>query len=342
MSSTERETSPCSVFGVPTVLTSIECSTLISDLTTLWVACYSQQISELESDINRCRHFFDPVARGQSLRSRLYEVAPAPTEVVERIARYGPPLVIDAGEGVLLVGVEARLLIDLLTSHRKGRGHIVLPNTAVSTAERVALRTYRRWTLGRLTQVIALRAGQGKEPMQPIAVGIVLSLLVNRSTTPSRAVTQRDHDTAGGRDVDTAIYAGAEAFATSLNPDRRGRSSGEQRLKGGYGLTEARRRLAHRLTIIASNKPDEKLIYIPARDVEDVVAFLGADLARRSSLTAIKLQDAFEDLVTAFRGSAQTLAYQAMVFDRKAETNDLKKRLLESFSKARAGTGRSG
>ncbi|MEV4062193.1 hypothetical protein [Nonomuraea dietziae] len=335
MSSFEVESSPRSLFGVPASQTHAERSTLIADLTALWISCYGSSLSDLHSDLNRCRHFFDPVARGQSLRSRLTEVNPAPTDVQERINSIGSPLAIDAGDGVVLVGVEARLLIDALKNHQDDSSKLGIPESVISDTERTALDIYRTWTLHRLTQVIDLRNGRGKEPMQPVAVGLVIALLVNRSTTPDRALIQRDHHTTDGKDVDFAIHAGAEAFANALATSRKGRSSGEQRLKGGYPLTEARRRLAHRLLVVAGNKPNEKLIFVPETAIDDVIRFLGSDLARRETVSSDNLEHAYKSLVTAFTDSTQALAYRSMVFDRKAETLDLGRRLLESFVLAR-------
>ncbi|MFG1862363.1 hypothetical protein [Microbispora bryophytorum] len=327
-----------SVFGVPAVLTQTECSTLLNDLMSLWSACYDSEISDLQSDLDRCRHFFDPVARGQSLRTRLAAVEPASPHMRERIAKFGKPLVVEAGEDVLLVGVEARLMIELLSTSRNEGNYIALSDSAIGNIEREALSTYRQWAMHRLNQVIDLRSGNGKEPLQLVSVGLVLALLVNRSTTVRRAVIQRDHNTQDGKDVDSAIHAGAEAFASTIHVSRRGRSSGEQRLKGGWPLTEARRRLAHRLLVEPGDKPGEKLIFVPEKAVDDVIAFLGVDLARRP-ISANTLEQAYDDLVAAFKASTHALAYRSMVFDRKAETSDLKQRLVESFSKARSMAG---
>jgi hypothetical protein len=337
MNDTDVQSPARTVFGVPAVLTHAECAILLQDLTTLWGICYEAPISSLDDDLERCREFFNPIARGQTLRARLSQLESPPADLATRLASYGEPLVLDAGEGGLLVGVEARLLIELLRTRQARAGHIVLPDTEISALQYRALGLYRAWALGRLRQVIDLRSGRGKEPMQPIAVGIVLAILVNRSTTADRAVVQHDHDSADGQDVDPAIHAGANAFAAMIGTSSRGRSTSEQRLKGGYALTEARRRLAHRLALSAGSRPGEKLIFVPDVHVAEVVAFLGADLARRRSLTAAKLELAFDELARAFRAKAKALAYRSMVFDRPAETVDLRNRLLDSFTAARRG-----
>ncbi|MEO3790409.1 hypothetical protein ABGB14_09355 [Nonomuraea sp. B10E15] len=224
-------------------------------------------------------------------------------------------------------------MMELLSTCQNEGNYIALSDSTIESAERKALSIYRQWALHRLTQVIELRSGRGKEPLQPVSVGLVLALLVNRSTTMERAVIQRHHDTQDGKDVDWAIHAGAEAFASTIGISRRGRSSGEQKLKGGWPLTEARRRLAHRL-LVEPGEPGEKLIFVPEIAVNDVIALLGAELARRP-ISENTLKQAYDDLVAAFKASTHALAYRSMVFDRKAETSDLKQRLLESFTQAR-------
>jgi hypothetical protein len=319
------------IFGIPAVLTANERATLQRDLTLLWEQTYERKLGALASDLERGRRFFDPLARGLTLRERLTELSPPPTDVSRRMERYGEPLVVQAGEGLLLVGVEARLTIELLKRVRSDREHIVIPPSAASWAEHTAMETYRKWALSRLRQVIDLRSGAGKEVMQAVAVGIVLALLVNRSDCPQRAVEQREHSTPDGRDVDRAIYAGADRFAEVLTA-KSSRSSAEHRLKGGYGLTEARRRLAHRL-IVADDASAKgvQLIYIPAEYRNEVISFLAKDLARRSNLTAATLERAFDQLVSEFRAYARNLAYRSMVFERPADTSELRNRLLAEF-----------
>ena len=319
------------IFGVPAVLGTRERVSLLADLTVLWRATYGREPGNIDKDLNECRRFFDPLTRGHTLRERLAKLAPAPPDVAIRLGQYGEPLVVSAGDGILLIGVEARLTIALLTSLQDQRVGAVISHGAAAEAEHRALDTYRRWGLGRLRQVIDLRSGAGKEVMQAVAVGLVLALLINRSDCPERAVMQWDSTTADGKDVDEAIYIGAEKFAEALTA-RSGRSSGEQRLKGGYALTEARRRLAHRVVLVDDPASSGVRIYVPAKYRDEVIEFLARDLARRAKLTSATLEMAFDRLVTAFRTSARALAYRSMVFERPADTDDLKRKLLSAFA----------
>lgn len=322
------------VFGVPAILTGDECVALIRDLTQLWHLSYDKAPGALEADLAMCKRFFDPVARGHSLRDRLGKLPPTPADLLRRAGQYGEPLVTQVGDNVSLVGIEARLMLELLEEQYAGDDHLVLTLADIESAERRAMELYRAWSMARLNQVVALRRGQGSEVMQAIAVGVVIALLVNRSDTEDRAVIRWHHSTADGQQVDSAIFAGAEAFAAEVSRNRSSRAAGEQRLKGGYALSEARRRLANQLVVAPNGKDGGELLYIPARHRTEVIAFLGRDLARRPRLTQAVLASAFDALVSAYRGAAGQLAHRGMVFERSTDTRSLKEELLREFSTA--------
>ncbi|MFB9924954.1 hypothetical protein ACFORO_26315 [Amycolatopsis halotolerans] len=225
-------------------------------------------------------------------------------------------------------------MIALLERQDLSKGHLVFPSADVSAIEQKALEVYRGWARGRLNQVIALQMGRGAEVLQAISVGLVIALLVNRSDSAERAVIRWDHDTPEGKQIDKAIHAGAERFASVISGSRGGRSAGEQRLKGGYALSEARRRLAHRLAVEPDSKSGGERLYVPAEHRDEVVRFLANDLARRPSLSLEKLALAFDQLVKEFRSIAGQLAHRSMVFERAADTGTLKKQLQEVFSLA--------
>jgi hypothetical protein len=317
------------VFGVPAVLTATESKRLYQDLAFVWAKLYGHPSLDLDADLDLCRRFFDPIARGHTLRERLSTLPVLPIELSSRLLQYGEPLVIDTGKSTLLLGVEARLMMEVLTN-RTDRTHHVISRNEAAAVERIAMNTYRKWTLSRLRQVIDMRAGTGAEVLQAVAVGLVLALLVNRSDAPERAVVQWNRDTPDGKDIDKAIYSGAEGFASVISPRNR-RSSSERTLKSGYALTEARRRLAEKLVV----RPDPEMggarIYVPEEYRSDVVTFLGRDLARRPGLTSVQVADAFDRMVSDYRTAGRALAYRSMIFERPADTADLKGELLTAF-----------
>ncbi len=267
------------VFGVPAVLTAGEVTEMRDALCRLWELAYQQQVGDLDADLEACRSFFDPVARGHKLRERLTALPP----------------------------------------------------------ERRALAIYRDWARYRLSQVIALQAGHGTEVLQATSVGLVLALLVNRSTTPGRAINRLPNEQIDRR-VDEALYAGAIAFADAITPGRQ-RSPREQRLRGGFPLTEARRRLADRLVITKAKRGQTSKVYIPEDRQDEVVEFIVRDLARRRDRPeAAILASAFDKLVKAFRTWSAQLASHGMIFEQPADTARLRDQLLKAFMAACAET----
>ncbi|MBQ1035368.1 hypothetical protein [Micromonospora sp. C81] len=331
----DRSATVRQAFGAPAVLAESEAKALLAGLSQLWRLTYGEVPSRIDADLDACRRFFDPLARGQSLRERLSHLPKTPPSLRRSLNGLGPPLIIDGGDDALLIGLEGRLLIEILEEQIDLNDDLIIVSPGrIAAAEHRALEFYRSWGLAKLTQVIDLRSGRGKEVMQAIAVGVVLALLVNRSDSPERAVIQPD-PTSPERDViDSAVFAAAERFAQVVTGSD-GRSAGEHRLKGGYGLSEARRRLAPKLVV--ARKSGRVLLYIPTAHRQEVVDFVGRDLARRPSLTEEKLALAFDQLAVAFRAKAGNLAHHSMIFERPADTRDLRTGLLASFSSNRPG-----
>jgi hypothetical protein len=316
------------IFGIPLTLTAAEASRIRALLSEVWELTYGESLGELQRDLGRCRDFFDPTVRGFKLRERIAALPEASARI--RTAALGLPgqIIMDAGDGRLIAGVEARLAVSLLDSgyQRHAGGHWVLPEVAARAAVNQALREYRSWSVRKLSEAIALRAGQGKEVLQATSVGLILALLVNRSDSPDRAIV-RPEDGAG-HPVDEALHSAAIAFADSITTTRN-RSSDERRLHGGYMLSEARRRLADKI----SGYPDA--VYVRPDAVGDVVRFLAGELARRESLTDGQLSDAYARLVDAFRRNARSLAAHNAIFESPANTRALQEELLAEFAEAR-------
>ena len=135
--------------------------------------------------------------------------------------------------------------------------------------------------------------------------------------------------------VNLALFRSADAFASTIT-SRANRSSGELTLRGGYALTEARRRLASELVQTPASDDSSTLLYIPEESVEDVVEFLARDLARRTALVDATLESGFDRLTETFRAEAGRLANRSMIFERASDTLNLRRRLLASFRAARS------
>ncbi|MEU4229137.1 hypothetical protein AB0F17_32990 [Nonomuraea sp. NPDC026600] len=325
---------PDEIFGIPNVLTESETKDLLHVLSELWSLTYGESAASFDADLTKLRELFDPVARGHRLRERLANIPLTPPGVRRIADRYGPPVFVDVGDNRRIVGLEARILLEIFSAKTFEQGYVVLDAQTILEAERRALAAYRRWSLQRLTQVIALRAGHGAEVLQAISVGVVLVILVNRSTAPERAMV-RLHDEASGEQVNDALFRSASEFAESIATGR-GRSKAELRLRSGYQLTEASRRLAHRLAIDKKARADGDLVYVPENYRHEVVDFLAKDLARRTSLTEEALGKGFDRLVQAFHAEAGKLANRSMVFERSGDTAVLRRDLLNAFSETRS------
>lgn len=321
------------IFGIPLTLTDAEVSHLRAVLSHVWELTYGEAPADAEQDIARCRAFFDPNARGFKLRERIADLPEVPVRTRDAALRIAGQLVTDAGNGRLIAGVEARLVLDLLEDgyrHQKG-GHWVLPGAVARVAENRALQAYRTWSVRKLTEAIALQEGKGREALQATSVGLILALLINRADSPERAVMRPDDG--AGHPVDEALHSAALAFADSITTGRsttgKPRSSDERRLHGGYMLTEARRRLAGKV----SGYPEA--VYIRPGATGEVVRFLAGELARRKSLTDSQLSDAFARLVDVFRANARSLAAHNAIFESPAATRGLQQELLTAFTEAR-------
>lgn len=327
------------VFGIPTVLTEVERVELVGLLSALWEATYGQPVADLEEDLSRCRAYFDPTVRGHKLRERLGLLRSAPSDARKAMRIASPQVVIEAGLGRLIVGVEARLLLDMLaTNPDASDGHVVISRKAIRDAEQKALSVYRGWCRRRLEEVVALQVGRGTEVLQAIAVGVVLALLVNRSTSAKRAIVLPSDDQTRD-EISVAVFKSAERFAEIVSSGR-GRSASEFRFRGGYGVSEARRRLAHRLVVVKSQGDSDERIYIPESLRSDVVSFIGRDLARRVSLTREALASGYDSLVDAYRTHATVLANRSLVFERAADTDALRNELISVFDHARGTKGK--
>lgn len=325
------------VFGVPRVHTVDEARVLCSTIEVLWQIGYGVPIDLLEEDLEKCRMYFDPVARGHKLRERLGALQPAPAGVLADARRLHEPLVVDAGNGRLLVGIEGRLLVELIHRCDSRDDSVIIPVEEAYAASLYALSVYRSWTRYRLDQVLALREGRGNEVLQATSVGVVLAILVNRSTAPDRAIGRVADEQVRER-IDDAIHRAAASFADRISTGR-SRSRTEQRLVGGYWLTEARRRLADRLVITDSARGAPSLVYIPEQHRDGVIEFLALDLARRASLGEDALASAFDLLVDTLRTASNQLAGQRMTFERPADTARLRAKLLARFGEARGAGG---
>lgn len=313
------------VFGLDDAITRSEAKRLHSQLQGQWQYLYGD-VGDLESDLHRLRRLFDPVAQGGRLRRELGLIEGSGISEGP-----GPPLSVRVDDRRWLVTPEGRcalaLLGDALASQPADL--IFIGDEDRRPFEQALLLAYRRWSRHRLESVVRLLGG-GERPLQVPAAGLIVALLVNRSTAPERAVTR--FRTGPERElVDRAFFAPIDAWTTVLAPDRQ-RGSENWRLISGWILHEAGRRLGDDLVIEQESRADDGRVFIREAARDRVVAVVARDLARSTRKIATEdVREAFAQLVAAFRLALPRLAAYGLVHERPLETEALGLRLVDEF-----------
>jgi hypothetical protein len=299
---------------------------LIHSLTLLWKLSTGLEINTLESDLELCRRWFDPVAQGQRLRRDLPGIPPLPPGSHDP----GPPLTFEVTSTQKLITPEGRCAIDLLKQLDPRQTVYVLDDSATCYYDRVLGSLYLKWSRHRINSVVDLLRGEDK-PLQIAAAGVVLALLVNRSTSPARAL-KRFPVGAAQDIVDAAFFRAVEAFSRTLAPKQR--ATRDPKLISGWMLYEARRRLGEDLLIMETSRPDSGgNVWIDERRQEMAIDVVARDLSRghRTRITPTLLSTAFDELVDAFRAETGQLAGFGLAHERPVNTGRIKTLLLERF-----------
>lgn len=291
----------------------------------LWGACHHRPPAGVRLDLELHRRFFDPVAQGKRLREALL--------TVESVALPGPlakaqAIVVDSER--TLITPEGRIALELLDRALDMAGsHVAVDQRLAAHWERNLLDLYRDWGRHRLQSVVNLLGG-GDKPLQIPAIGAVLTLLINRSESPERAIKRFPPGTA--RDVIDGVFRScAHAFAQQLAPSTR-RAGDKERLISGWTLGEIARRMPDAL-----HSSDEEGVYVVGNRRRELIGLLVVELRRRSDIDEPLLDDAFDALTREFGRRAQELAGYGMLFERPTETARLRRMLLDAWA---AGAGR--
>jgi len=323
--------SPARLFGLPSSLTCADAEALVRYLSDLWEVSYHNKPGELSVDLERCRDYFDPLLRGQTIRQRLQAVGTTLPPPHFRFGELDEPVLFELGQQRRIVGVEARLLLDVWSSVRETTERCELSDAVVEYCLDRASSCYRSWALQRFRQVSSLQQGKGPETLQAKSIGLVLAMLVNRSTEQARAV--RVGKEVRATPVERALFAAAEAFAEVV-AERSERSMGEDRFKGGYALTEARRRIS---ALRIDRVDDERRYYVVPETETAVIEQLAFELARRPRTRIARVSHGYDALLVAYRQQAAESAWLGGFFERPAESETIKRQLLASFTSKASG-----
>jgi hypothetical protein len=311
--------SPAETFGLADRLPRNAAEQLHETLTELWRVCHRRAPGAIRPDLDLHRRFFDPVAQGNRLRKALLSIDPytPPGPIQPSLA-----LAVDAER--LLITPEGRVAIELLDRAIEGAGEQVTVDVQLAAVrEHDLLALYRDWGRHRLRSVIDLLGG-GEKPLQIPAIGAVLTLLVNRSDSPERAIARFSPGTA--RDViDDVFRTCANAFSEQLAPSTR-RATNKERLISGWTLGEIARRMPDAL-----QSSDAHGVYVVGDRRPELIGLIVSELARREGVDKRRLEEAFDSLVREFAKRSQALAGYELLFARPAETERLRASLLDAW-----------
>lgn len=303
-------------FGVPRLMRAAQAEALREELVGLWRDAHGLPPAELAADLDLHRdRYFNPVAQGARLREALAELpkrTAAPVVAPSQLA-------LEVMPGRWLITPEGRVILGMLQRSMPDNGITELTNASLRDAERVLLDAYRRWARHRLTETIDLLNGRGR-PLQLMPIGGVLTLLVNRSDDPQRAVKRFPPGSGEAHAIDQAFFKPAERFAAALQPGRRAKG-GKERLISGWTLSEVGVRLPGVIQLL-----DEPGVYIDGARRDELLALIANELAgREASRSAVT--EAYDALVDEFRARAAPLAGHGLLFERPAATDQLRRDL---------------
>ena len=317
-SEVERVPSPLATFGLPSTIQRGAAETLKRSLEDLWHACHHRPLGGLRSDLELHRRFFNPVAQGKRLRSVLLEIDPITLPDTVSATQ-----VIEVDDERLLITPEGRIALELVARGLEGSGEeIALDEQLAHRRERELFALYREWGRHRLRSVIDLLGG-GKKPLQNPAIGGVLTLFVNRSDNPERAVKRFPPGTA--RDViDDVFRSCANAFAEEIAPSKR-RSKKKERLISGWTLGEVKRRMPDAL-----QSSDAEGVFVIKERADDLLQLISSELQKRGYDKG-RVEDSFDALVREFRNRSQDLAGYGLLFERPTDTRKLRKQFFDAW-----------
>lgn len=262
------------------------------------------------------RDYFNPIAQGRRLRAALAHLTPSQ----EPLPSYSDELLITLREGRRLITPEGRVVLWCLQRASQAGGMVVIDPSLLAEGERALLAIYRSWVQQRIRGVANLTADAGPA-LHPLGLGMLLFLLMNRSTSERRALRRSpsgadDDSRRRFQALDNAIADVVSAFVDGLVPGRK-YDRRQISLRSGWQLTEARRRLAASL----SDSPDE--IYVKEGEDDRVTEFVGRELRRRD-ITRARFEESFDAMAARYRERLPALAKLGLAFGRPIETRQLR------------------
>ena len=322
------------LLGISDSITAEEVDQQIQDLSKAWQLVFKKPVGNLEEDLEATRCWFDPVARGQRLRREIAKLDPMP----DGPANLKSPLTVRVEQGKFLVTPEGRCVLDLLQGLPKDQAVHNVTQEQIVPYERRLAKLYQSWSRHRLNSVVSLLEGTYR-PIQIPAAGIVVALLVNRSTSPDRALIRFTSGPERGV-VDRAFFAPIQEFSDILWPERR-KSEISAHLISGWMVYEVRRRVGSAVVLNDEGDGQNGSLWIESAQESSVIEFLARDLVRghRVRVDKDRFLRAFDGLVAELRRESKALAGFGLSHERPRNTARLRNLFadrLSHYHKARA------
>lgn len=320
-------TSEATLLGISGSITAARAGQLTESLSRAWEVVFRRPPGDLDEDLEASRFWFDPVAQGQRLRREISKLDRMPEDLNDP----GHPLTVTLDHRKWLVTPEGRCVLDLLMRLPKEPSIHNVTVAEVVPYERRLAGLYRRWSRHRLESVVALLAGTNK-PLQIPAAGIVIALLINRSTSEHRALVRFRTDPERSV-VDSAFFTPVQRFADVLSPNRR-QSSISARLISGWMLYEVRRRVGDALVLVDAREDKHGAVWVRREEEASVLNTVARDLVRghRARVVADQFLVAFDTLVAELRRESQALAGFGLAHERPRDTLRLRASLYDRLS----------
>ena len=307
------------LMGVSGLLAQPRVEQLVEALTAAWHVSMERSLSDLDEDLAALKRWYDPVAQGQRLRRDIASLELFPADLDDP----RPPFTVSVAPGRVLITPEGRCSIDLLKKLPADRAEHLITDELVQPYERRLAHLYQNWSRHRLNSVVQLLAGTDK-PLQISAAGVIVALLVNRSTSQERALV-RFRAEPRRTIVDQAFFAPILAFANVLAPSDR-RTTLSSQLISGWILYEVRRRVGDSIELMEARSGSDGAVWIMAHRVEEVIDIVARDLIRghRAHPTLEEFAMAFDALVQEMRNQSSVLAGFGLAYERPTETQRLR------------------
>lgn len=282
-------------------------------------------LASLRSELDLMQHWFDPVASGRRIRQLLSLAPSLPAEL-----RQMPQLIMALPDGRGLMTLEGRSALWLLDSATR-RGDlsgptvttILLPVSEMDQAERAVVSTYRRWVLARVISVAGLMESETSS-FRPTAMGLLLTLLVNRNTTYDRRLPVPDD-----KQLSAAISAGisgpALAFARTVAGSERASERGLD-LYRGWAMGEITRRFGDAV------KRTSDGVWIDEDRTEAVLRRLCESISSRDSHFRRRVADGLSLMMETYESNRHLLAALGIAFETPTNTAFVTSAVLRATS----------